>query len=480
MAQPPAKVVRSDKRVGESQLHRLAERVLIHCVMCRRNRAYTLVATTDGDWTRTVCVGCYNAYVCKRKEEVRKTVAEQNFVRRLPGINHLLAFFRAAGIDAEPMPGWYLQINGSQTQAITHLPPSNTLEWHKIVDEIALKHVYLKFIMAIEDNAHFGEGLRVLLRQREHGFVIMRGDVRLAIIHATRAQIPHREVIYANFLLAGLHWQQVADTLHDAEPELVAEWRQEQEGEVVAAVPEAERRQTAARRCIDQLPDDLAPEFIEACLGASRRIRLDRQVAYDRPVILECTVGELTLMPITETGTRLLMPFRLNSGLGHLAGELILGDRDPLPVLIGEDVANEDAITAWTCALLGFADATCIEFESGVRRESANQSRRAPLVSHSHPVTPTLLRRQPWPGHLEPIGRWVCYSGSFVAGHRRRLNDGRKASDEAVDWARQVGIILDPYETWVRPYARGVPEDIEMRFRWHAPILLNPSGHSEA
>ena len=46
--------------------------------------------------------------------------------------------------------------------------------------------------------------------------------------------------------------------------------------------------------------------------------------------------------------------------------------------------------------------------------------------------------------------------------------------------ARQVGIILDPYETWVRPYARGVPEDIEMRFRWHAPILLNPSGHSEA
>ena len=155
-----------------------------------------------------------------------------------------------------------------------------------------------------------------MLRQREHGFVIMRGDVRLAIIHATRAQIPHREVIYANFLLAGLHRQQVADTLHDAEPELVAEWRQEQEGEVVAAVPEAERRQTAARRCIDQLPDDLAPEFIEACLGASRRIRLDRQVAYDRPVILECTVGELTLMPITETGTRLLMPFRLNSGLG--------------------------------------------------------------------------------------------------------------------------------------------------------------------
>ena len=45
----------------------------------------------------------------------------------------------------------------------------------------------------------------------------MRGDVRLAIIHATRAQVPHRDVIHANFLKPGPHWQQVADVLHRAE-----------------------------------------------------------------------------------------------------------------------------------------------------------------------------------------------------------------------------------------------------------------------
>jgi hypothetical protein len=64
------------------------------------------------------------------------------------------------------------------------------------------------------------------------------------------------------------------------------------------------------------------------------------------------------------------------------------------------------------------------------------------------------------------------YSGSFVAGHRRRLNEGRTASAEACDRARQVGIILHPHETWVRPHTRGIPDGIQMRFLWHAPTEL--------
>src|SRR5690349_11854759 len=123
----------------------------------------------------------------------------------------------------------------------------------------------------------------------------MRGDVRLAIIHTTRAQIPHREAIYANFLMPGLHWQLVADALHDAEAELVTEWKHQQEAkaaaEAIATTTEAEQRRTAARRHLNQLPDDPAPELIDACLEASRRIRLERQVAYERPVILKCDIG---------------------------------------------------------------------------------------------------------------------------------------------------------------------------------------------
>jgi hypothetical protein len=330
----------------------------------------------------------------------------------------------------------------------------------------------------MEANARFGDGFRALILQRENGFAIMHYDVRLAIIGPSRAQIPNHEVINANFLTPGTHWQQVAEILHDAEPVLVAEWKREQEvklatGTTVVATADG-RKRAVARRRIDQLPEDLAQELIDSCLDASRRIRLERQVAYDRPVVLECSIGELTLLPITGTGNRLLLPFRLNNETGSVTGELVFGNSDPLALLIGEDVPYEDAVMAWMCALLGFADATCIDFETeaAVRRWAGSQGRPASRTPQS-PSTPRVApRRQPWPKCLEPIGRWVRYSGSFVAGHRRHLQDGQTASDEARDRARRVGITLHQHETWVRPHARGVPDDLEMRFRWHVVVTL--------
>ena len=349
-----------------------------------------------------------------------------------------------------------------------------------MADELVLKHDGGRFIKAMKDNARFGKGLRSVLRQNERGIAVMRGEVRLAIIHPSRAQVPHQQVIYANFLVPGPHWRQVADILHGAEPELMAEWKREQEAKLAAntASPAAmaERTRTPAERHrIVQLPDDLAPELIDACLDASRRIRLDRQVAYERPVILESDVGELTLLPIAGPETRLLMPFRLRMGMDVLHGELVLGDRDPLALLIGTEIPDEVAITAWTCALLGFADATCIELapvEPRVRRELETQKRPSRGVSRDRMASQIVPRRQTWPENLEPVGRWVRFGGSFVAGHRRRLNDAQAASGEACDRARKVGITLGPHETWVRPHARGVPDDIEMRFRWHPSPAL--------
>jgi hypothetical protein len=261
----------------------------------------------------------------------------------------------------------------------------------------------------------------------------------------------------------------VAERLRHREPKAPAE--------AAAPATEAKLMRAAARRHIDHLPDGLAPELIDACLDASRRIRLERQVAYERPVILEFEGGELTLLPIAGTATRLLMPFQLSKDTETLNGELVLGDRDPLSLLIGEDVADEDAITAWTCGLLGFADATCIELEpvaSATRRDPATPRWRPPSsVPRRGAATRTLPRTRPWPRHLEPVGHWIRYSGSFVAGHRRRLHDGKAASDEARDRARQVGITLSSHETWVRPHARGVPDGIEMRFLWHRSAPLS-------
>jgi hypothetical protein len=482
-----------------------------------------MVATRDGDWSQMMCSLCYddlldtglpvrskmaeaqkrqptqrsqqqrlNGVEPKRQIQLMSASERRDIEHRLPGVSQVPAFFREAGVQADLIRGGRLSINGRQTPPLTDIMPAEGWrDWNDVIDAIAVSYAGDGFIAAVADNARFGDGLRAFFRRHEKAFVVMREGARLATIRATRAEIPHRQVIRANFLRPGPHWQQVADILHRTEPELVALWQRERDAkakaEAAAAAAAAERSRAAAataaqrsraraQRRIDHLPSDLAPELVEACLHASRRIRVERQVAYERPVVLQCTLGELTLLPITRDQTRLLLPFRLTTGSTSVTGELVLTDRDPIPLLVTEGATEQDAVTAWTCALLGFADATCIKMESAEPprpRESARPRRGQRFsTSQDRPANHSLPRRRSWPQHLEPVGHWTRYSGSFVASHRRRLTDGQTASAEAVDHARQVGITLQPSETWVRAHTRGVPDGVEMRFTWHAPSEL--------
>jgi hypothetical protein len=514
MADPPAAVVKTLKPQGNLQLHRLTKRASFHCVHCRKDKKAHLVATKDGDWARTVCHPCYRVLLGEQresgsvaKEEVRRASRPKSPSRkaargaqqereawaardraarsRWPGAYNLVAFLRAADVSAKLDRDGRLWINGKRVQHGDQLPQPETFQWRKKVDTIVVDHIRDKFNTAVDDYARLGKGLRIIPQWRERGFSVVDGDVQLAIIHPTRAYVSdgkhvHAKVIHANFLTPGPHWQQVANALHRAELELTARWKHGNQAHAApqkgAAAAEAQIRHTAEPRRINRFPTNLSQELISACLDASHRIRLERQVAYERPLILQCDVGELTLLPIVGSETRLRMPFRLVKGTETLQGELLLGNRDPLPLLISEDVAHKDAITAWTHALLGFADATCIKFEPTqptALRVSA-RPRRGPssAVSHRRHSMGTLPRTRHWPRHLEPVGQWISYSGSLVAGHRRHLNGGRTASDEARERARQVGIILQPDETWVQPHVRGIPDNIEMRFLWHAPVEL--------
>jgi hypothetical protein len=524
MDQPPTAVMLSFVPEGKLRLYRLGEHTPFHCVRCQQDKTAILVATKGGDWKQTVCNACYDSLIMaqseasraqseaaraqreaktaekrhpaqmkqpstkvkpkeKRKPPQLSTTSEQQLQRRMPGIEHLLVFFRAAGVTVEVKRRGRLVINGTPTGPLAWIPPTReVLDWNSVIDEIALKCVGSKFLLAVGDNAHFGKGYRALLRQDDWGIAVMRDDVQLAMIHATSAWISHGDVIYGNFLKPGPHWQQLTDAVHSLEAELVTKRKQEQEAraaaEAAAAEAEAERRRATTRRRIDRLPNNLVPELIDACLDASRRIRLERQVAYERPVVLESGFGELTLLPIIGTTSRLLMPFHLKKGTETLKGKLVLGDCDPLPLLISEDVADDDAVTAWTCALLGFADATCIEFESAELNDQRAPTKprwHPPSSTSQHPPSTRTLPRKRWPRHLEPVGPWVEHQGAFVVGHRRRLTHGQTASDEARDRARQVGIILRPHETWVQAHTRGVPEGIEMRFMWHTPTTLRLS-----
>jgi hypothetical protein len=130
-----------------------------------------------------------------------------------------------------------LRINGHQTLPLAGiLPTPGGLDWDNVINAMAVSYAADKFIAAVTDNGCFGEGLRALLRRRERTVAIMRGSAQLATIYATRAKIPHRDVIRANFLTPGPHWHLVADVLHSAEPELVAEWRRKQAAKAAAAV----------------------------------------------------------------------------------------------------------------------------------------------------------------------------------------------------------------------------------------------------
>jgi hypothetical protein len=47
------------------------------------------------------------------------------------------------------------------------------------------------------------------------------------------------------------------------------------------------------------------------------------------------------------------------------------------------------------------------------------------------------------------------------------------SSDEAKAAACAVGMELQQGETWVRPHARGLPDDAELQFSWRIPKKLS-------
>jgi hypothetical protein len=509
---PPQEVAQSFRPVGEWQLHLVRERISFRCVLCGEQRKGVLWAATRYDSTQELaCQPCYRGILREHysmepdasqsgpkpsKEELARQrsqrLAYERWHRRLPGVDGVISFFRSAGVTAELLPDGRLRVNGEETRPLPHiLPPPGTIDWSEVIDEMAIRYASDKFIRAVSDNGRFGEGLRAFLRKSDMGFAIMHHAMRLGLIRATRAYVPGRDVIVANFLSPGSHWHTLADLIHDAEPALTAEHDREHATEAAPDAPGGGGSRLAAQptvRSIQRLPDYVPAELRAACIEASRRLRLERQVAYDRPVVLICSIGELTLLPVIENDRGFSLPFQLAFGSGTIRAQLVLADRDPLPLEIREDVALEDAVIGWTNALIGFADVTCIHLHSpAMRAPHEHRPTASSAASVPSPRRTSRIRHggHPWPSHLVPVGRWARYSGSLVAGHRRRLTAGRTASDEAHQRARQVGITLRPGETWVRPHARGIPEALEMRFQWHRPDELSlhmpvPRAASEA
>lgn len=521
---PPAVVAETLNVTGELRLNRPGRRTNFYCVICRERKWDDRFATIKGDRKQTVCYACYVALTKRRQgqaekpgkrteqpgraaQQLPKKVAanrrsqqngmspasrtaerqrqqsgerQQQPVQRPSGVGSLIEFLRAAGTDARIGSTGYLFIDGSQIESLTEVAPPETAEWLNMVNEISLTYLRSRFTEMVDRHARIAAEIGAALVPRERGVAIMRGDERLGGIYPAYASIPDQQIIYGNFLTAGPHWQQVADALSDAEARRAAKAKKAE----ARKEARSKRRKASRQMPINQLPDDLNPKLLAACLDASRRIRLERRLDYgDTPVVLDHDAGELTLLPVTGPPNRLLVPFRLSNGTKDITGELILNGRDLLPVRINGDATRQDGIAAWICALLGFADATCINFfpAEQATRHALSRPRRRPRTSASRPRPPARILPigHRWPSYLEPADRHTArYVDSLVRGHRRRLPQGQTARDDALDRARQIGIILRPGETWVQPHirGRGLTHGSNLRFLWHAPAGIPPLG----
>jgi hypothetical protein len=227
------------------------------------------------------------------------------------------------------------------------------------------------------------------------------------------------------------------------------------------------------------LPASIGPGAAAAALAASERIRTQRTLAFGHGVVLRSGEDRIRFEPITSEGGRVEAPFSWSpAGAApfHAALRLRTPD-DPLAIAFRDGVSESELAFAWIVALAAFAELTCVD----IIEPSRPRLDRAPAVAQPQPRAGGGARtRRPrgvarpsmFSPALQPIGATTQVIASYVAGHRRRLRPGQRSSDEAKAAARAVGIELQPGETWVRPHARGLPDDAELQFSWRIPREL--------
>jgi hypothetical protein len=531
-------IVMSRPPSGRVQLHRLEALHQFRCCRCKKAKRSLLVALVDGDAARPICNGCYRALSAqqavddvidtldaggspprlvppmapkkkaaekapraekpkgasktktKQQKQKKQTKAQKRAQRQaeqrekhqlelLRQAEELFRFFRRARIDARSRHGEVI-VNGKQVVPLSSLWGLRRRAYEDLRDQIAAVACSREFVEAMKRNAAgLGDHLRAYYDRQAHGFELRAGDEPIALIRAGRARIYGGASVDGNFLIDGAHWRRLEIKLAEHEKESAAVAKPPPAPELKQPVPTSRPEPAKRRVWIDDVPDGVSAELADEVLEASRKIREERRLAFDRPVTLECELGSLILSPIGGTPEYLRVPFTLMRHRQRIGGDIVLSlSHDPLPVHIDEDAALpvEDV---WAAALLGLAAATCFELPAPHARghpiitsRPSNQRGGRGGQNGGYRRMLSSSKSDIWPAHLRPIGSWARYSGAFVSGHRRRLHEGWSASADAIENARRVGIVLGIGETWVKPHARGLPEKLEIRFKWQPSEAL--------
>ena len=308
-------------------------------------------------------------------------------------------------------------------------------------------------------------GLDLSARRSQSGIVLHRYGTNLVLITASHAafRFKSQPPIPGPFHREGAHWDKLRSRL--------IEQKRKSEG---ARVPGGEAHDPV-RRLLTELPADTPTELRQDAEGCSERIRNERTLAFGHPVVIEHAGTRVTFSPSIYADALVSVPFVFRPADGHeVNGALrITSVNNPLPITVEGPVAESDAVRAWLYVLAAFADLTCVVTAS---EPSHAPIERRPSTSGSHASRNGAPRSAPRAtagliisDRLTPIGLTARHVASYVAGHRRRLRPGQRSSESAREAARREGFELRPQETWVRPHARGLAPDAELRFKWSPP-----------
>jgi hypothetical protein len=377
------------------------------------------------------------------------------------GRNPTVAEFMQARLERAGFPaevrGSKLLIGGRSFECVKGWWAGGTwTDLDAIYDRLVVTFFHDEFAAVASRHVPVERALRVT--RTDDGLTIDDDYASLAIVRPTYAIVSGANLrLRENFLVPGDHWSRV-----------------------LSAVGLPRRRHTAERRSAErtltQLPAGLAADLCEAALAASHRIRKHRSIVYGHPVLLRAPDFALRFNPLWRERQRLLAPFTIDGAIAPTTGWLLI-DSDVDPLHLRTSAPDGIALgLVWAIALIGFAELTCVEVADPVpillpaqRNARSGRNRNTPRQ-----LTDREFGRPRFvPPTLTPTDDTARLLGHYVVGHRRLLRAGQVAGHRAITSAAHSGIVLRSHETWVRPHARGVPDNARLDFEWEHPLIAS-------
>jgi hypothetical protein len=348
---------------------------------------------------------------------------------------------------------------------------SRGVSWDGLVAHLVMEHAPEAMVVAVEDYLD-PSGLALEATPSRVGIMLHRRGAADAVVHPTYARL-FGGSIRGDFTADGPHWAMLRTAL--------LERRLPRPEKPVVATNANVKQLGDDRRTFTVFPPCVREDFLDRVIEASKRIRTERSLDYGtHSVVLEASDHLVRYEAITRRGDAVELPFSFTQlGQDEIRGALWLRcAEDPLVFVCSHELGDELLALVWGSALIGFAELTCVPETDTLDNELFSQrDRRAGTRGRSSDERRYLVSGGNGGfGHasptIRPTGRTAEALASYVAGHRRRLSDTAQASDAQRAAAADIGIVLRPHETWVRPHVRGVPTGAELHFRWESPVSL--------